>query len=1545
MPGKSYSAGRIFLQVVPSFKNLQRDIGDQVKRANRGVEKEHEEAGKRAAEARDRGESKVRQRSSEQELSDYEKLQARKLAAFQRYSQMVVGERVKERARINKEEAVTERERQRLSKKNLALQIADEAAAAKAKREQAARNAKYASDLQKAILAGDIKARREAEAQKAREDEAAAKEERARAARNAKAASDLQRQIWENDRKTREKARADEARAEEAASRAAEARERRDESRRAVIRRRRATERLNDLRALDAERRRLAGGDAGRKIRDASKGAADAIGVFRIEADSSPAKREMAALRERLVQLSDTEIGVDLNANDALAELETIRARIALLDKKHPEIRVEANTTIALAKLKRLEEQIDQINHKKASSGFMSLFTGAAGGADQGANSFRIFNFRILGLLLLLPTLAPLLASTAGAIGAIGTAAIGGAAGLGVMIAGFTGLGDAITAMGEVRDNKAKDALQSSKTIRTALKSLRDAEQGVAKAREQGARAAEDAARRVADAQRNVGDVEARVARNIKSALRAQEDAERSLARAQKDATKAQEDLAAARKQAQQDQQDLADKIASGKLDERQALIDLFNAQVAYNAVMADGASTNLDKESASIALERAQLAIKGIRKENAQLEADQKKGVAGNENVARAQERVTETAQGVKDAQQAVVDADENTRQARIDGARDIADAQQSVTDALTNQAQVAQDNATAQRDAAERLGDAQAAYQEALTKTGDIGSSAMDKLNTAMGKLSPAGREFATFIFGLLGNFQDLRNLIQEGMLPPLQKEMQLLIDTYGPSFKDFIKTMAGAVGDFFTSFGTALRSPEMRSFFETMAKYAPTFFTQFGGLFINIMKIIAGIAKAFAPFAKDFMDGLVSMTGEWAKWADGLDKNQGFKDFIDYVKREGPKVWQLIKDIAIVLIHIGKGLSENGSFDMLVGFFDYLATVDPGTIAAIATAIAGFAIASQVAAGVNALATTIGFLVTSSIGIWILAIVAIVGAIVWLYNNNEDFRKGVDAIWAWIQKAVKAVGDWWTNTFVPNFTAGIKAIGDFFSGLWETVRPIFKDIWGGFEQMAGYIKGAWDTVLKPLFDIIGKVLTGDFVGAWDAAVKMVGTIWDKLTELFRTPINFVINTILNDGLFKAINAVLRFLGVSADHLIPMIMPITTPAPAGSGFAGSKKKNKYAFAEGGVMPGYSPGRDIHTFYSPTGGRLDLSGGEGIMRPEFTRMVGGEAGINYLNAEARKGRLPWQRFAIGGMVKPVNAAPGASWGHYPSGRVHRALDFPVRVGTPVVMPYPAQVIRDGWDNTGFGTHVRAQFFGAGNGTFGIFGHLLREIVSVGQRLEAGDVLGYSGNSGNSTGPHLHFEMRTSPYDPKTSFDYTSALTGGRVVTPAAGAAGADLPWWADKPLEYLRGVVNDGLNLIPVHGIFGDLLRGIPNKIFDGARDFIGNLLGGNSGQMAEDAATGGKFVWNGREVPNNGTQMFDNGGKLQPGVTQVLNMTGRPEPVFTADQYARGTAPTAAGPLVGTYSPTFNDSGVTAGEVIGELDYYIKRVSHGGKFAGRAH
>ena len=89
--------------------------------------------------------------------------------------------------------------------------------------------------------------------------------------------------------------------------------------------------------------------------------------------------------------------------------------------------------------------------------------------------------------------------------------------------------------------------------------------------------------------------------------------------------------------------------------------------------------------------------------------------------------------------------------------------------------------------------------------------------------------------------------------------------------------------------------------------------------------------------------------------------------------------------------------------------------------------------------------------------------------------------------------------------------------------------------------------------------------------------------------------------------------------------------------------------------------------------------------------------------------------------------------------------------DWGIEIGTAVVAASDEEVIRAGWD-AGYGVYIRSR-----NGDYDlIYAHLTELGVRVGDMVDAGQVIGRSGNSGNSTGPHLHFEVRYkgTPVDP-----------------------------------------------------------------------------------------------------------------------------------------------------------------------------------------------
>ncbi|KKZ69560.1 peptidase [Streptomyces platensis subsp. clarensis] len=117
--------------------------------------------------------------------------------------------------------------------------------------------------------------------------------------------------------------------------------------------------------------------------------------------------------------------------------------------------------------------------------------------------------------------------------------------------------------------------------------------------------------------------------------------------------------------------------------------------------------------------------------------------------------------------------------------------------------------------------------------------------------------------------------------------------------------------------------------------------------------------------------------------------------------------------------------------------------------------------------------------------------------------------------------------------------------------------------------------------------------------------------------------------------------------------------------------------------------------------------------------------------------------------------VKPVSAYTlsasynqgGAMWAHKHSGQ-----DFAVPVGTPVKAAAAGTVVKAGPNGGGDGpAYGNAIVVKHANGTYSQYAHLSKIQVNVGQSVAAGQRIALSGNTGNSSGPHLHFEIRTTP--------------------------------------------------------------------------------------------------------------------------------------------------------------------------------------------------
>jgi TP901 family phage tail tape measure protein len=288
---------------------------------------------------------------------------------------------------------------------------------------------------------------------------------------------------------------------------------------------------------------------------------------------------------------------------------------------------------------------------------------------------------------------------------------------------------------------------------------------------------------------------------------------------------------------------------------------------------------------------------------------------------------------------------------------------------------------------------------------------------------------------------------------------------------------------------------------------------------------------------------------------------------------------------------------------------------------------------------------------------------------------------------------------------------------------------------------------------------------------------------------------------------------------------------------------------------AEGGPVQGYSAHEKADNIPAW------LTGGEFVQNVFAVRKYGTEAMTALNNRSVSKEALlaAIRGHAAGGYIWPVNKLPSFPWGRYPSGGYHPAYDLAVGIGTPVRAPYSGSIYRDGWDTTGYGTHVGIHH-DQGRG-YSVLGHLSREIVEIGQRVKQGETVGYSGNTGNSRGPHVHWGTSMTPSMMGAPFDPMS----GKFVPSAAGDA-----------VSAAAGMVGLAAGLISGRPSAAEAAKRI-DKLFSGMKDKPGvyNQLTNEAKKRAMKALG------------------YDKGGLMPVGGGGFVNGTGKPEKVLTDDQW----------------------------------------------------
>lgn len=131
----------------------------------------------------------------------------------------------------------------------------------------------------------------------------------------------------------------------------------------------------------------------------------------------------------------------------------------------------------------------------------------------------------------------------------------------------------------------------------------------------------------------------------------------------------------------------------------------------------------------------------------------------------------------------------------------------------------------------------------------------------------------------------------------------------------------------------------------------------------------------------------------------------------------------------------------------------------------------------------------------------------------------------------------------------------------------------------------------------------------------------------------------------------------------------------------------------------------------------------------------------------------------------VSSYVAPVRGAVTSEFGWRPSfGRMHKGIDLKLNIGDSIKSAFDGVVRIARYNPGGYGYYVVIRHY---NGLETVYGHMSRYLVTPGQRVKAGQLIGKGGNTGRSTGPHLHLETRYMgiAINPRAIIDFENYTT------------------------------------------------------------------------------------------------------------------------------------------------------------------------------------
>lgn len=883
---------------------------------------------------------------------------------------------------------------------------------------------------------------------------------------------------------------------------------------------------------------------------------------------------------------------VDLDSADFDAKADDAEAKLDDLSGKTAEPAAGLDTADFDAKYDEVEAKLEALKAQSA-----SINLGASGGegaaAGEAGSDFPTMLAGIGGGLI---GLSPGLGAAAAGMGLLG----------GTAYMAFGGIEKALSAAHSASDNVGMTSQQLAATEFQNATQIQQAQESVAQAHQQAAEAAVTSAQSIESAEMNLASTERNAAASQVQALQSVTQAQQGVEESDYNLSEAQYNLTQAWVTAQEQLVQLNDQLADSKLNVQSASLAI--QQAVYNQTLVDqnAYSTSLDRQQAALAVAQAQQQLTDAQDQatDAQTAANlaNSQGVAGSQTVVQAQQAVTAAQYGQTDAVQALTDAQANLKLTELNNAAQIKQAQLQVTQAQQQAAYSQQQNAEAVKEAELNLTDTIKEQKLEWAAMMSTQNSSANQFAMYMSKLTAPAQGLVNQILSMKGAWKGIEDAAENGAAKGFTVFLQGIAKVL-PIIDSGVGKMAKAMGTAFGQFGKLMQTkgfaqglqglitngiqfanivlPAFAQFLQEMGKLGGT-----KGAVTGIANLLAGLATGLTNIAKAVTPFIGPLSTVFTVLGKALEPVGTLLGTVIGALAKGlaPILSALLPGFTALAGSLGTGLAT--ALEAIGPLLVPVAKAISEIVIALAPLLPAFGtMIAQIAQGLlpalTPLVPVIGQLarlIAQGLGAGMTQLLA---AILPLMPNIVQLVQALTPLLSITITVAGAILGFATNV-------SDRLIG----ALVDLVKPIL-DVATWVLYLATHWKTAWDdiknAVLTVWHDVIDPFWQAVETGA-SGFVSAFTTIWDKLESVFKTPVNFLIKTVYDGGIARLWNDVVGAVGLSA-----LKLPIIP-----------------ALAAGGVVPGWSPGRDNHL--------AAVSGGEGILTPQATRAVGGKPAIDALN-------------------------------------------------------------------------------------------------------------------------------------------------------------------------------------------------------------------------------------------------------------------------------------------------------------------------------------